>query len=162
MTRKLLKTWKYKAGYHVRYYEFSDEAGLENGDTMMMRMAFTPRGFYLGDPKMARFLILKKGLDPLTIQPLGNDSNGNGGFGLTAQIGFHNAEQKWYGWSHRAIHGFGVGDVVKEGDVCAISGWTDEYLEEHPEDDLSLSVGFEAKDLDDVKKMAVAFAEGVG
>lgn len=24
---------------------------------------------------------------------------------------------KWYGWSHRAIHGFYAGDKVKEGDV---------------------------------------------
>lgn len=23
------------------------------------------------------------------------------------------SDGKWYGWSHRAIHGFGVGDVVK-------------------------------------------------
>ena len=162
MTRKLLKTWKYKVGYHVRYYEHSEEAGLENGDTMIMRSAFTPIGHYIGSPRDARFLILKKGLDPETIQPLRNDPNGNGGFGLTAQIGFNDEEQKWYGWSHRAIYGFGVGDAVKEGDVCSTSGWTDEYLADHPEDDLSLPVGFRADSLIDAQKMAIAFAEGVG
>jgi hypothetical protein len=27
-------------------------------------------------------------------------------------IGFSEKEQKWYGWSHRAIHGFGSGDKI--------------------------------------------------
>ena len=27
-----------------------------------------------------------------------------------ASIGFSPQNQKWYGWSHRAIHGFGIGD----------------------------------------------------
>ena len=76
-------------------------------------------------------------------------------------IGFCEQEQKWYGWSHRAIYGFGVGDVVKEGDCTATSGWTDEYLAEHPEEDLSLPVGFKAETLDDAKRMAIAFAESV-
>lgn len=31
-------------------------------------------------------------------------------------IGFSEKEQKWYGWSHRAIYGFGVGSQVKKGD----------------------------------------------
>ena len=60
-------------------------------------------------------------------------------------IGFSEKEQKYYGWSHRAIYGFGIGDIVKEGDVIAES----------------FSVGFEAKNLDDSKRMAIAFAEGV-
>lgn len=35
-------------------------------------------------------------------------------------IGFHEPTQKWYGWSHRAYYGFGVGDKVEKGD----SGYT--------------------------------------
>ena len=50
-----------------------------------------------------------------------------------ACIGFSHSEKKWYGWSHRAIYGFGIGYIAKEGDSCTTSGWTDEYLEEHPE-----------------------------
>lgn len=30
-------------------------------------------------------------------------------------IGFSEKEKKWYGWSHRAIASFGVGDKVKDG-----------------------------------------------
>lgn len=29
-------------------------------------------------------------------------------------IGFSEKEQKWYGWSHRAISGFGIGDKIFE------------------------------------------------
>ena len=25
---------------------------------------------------------------------------------------------KWYGWSHRAIHGFAIGDKIKKGDIA--------------------------------------------
>lgn len=76
-------------------------------------------------------------------------------------IGFHPEKQKWYGWSHRAMYGFGVGDVVSEGDCCASSGWTEEYLKEHPEEDISLPIGFKAYTLRDAKCMAMAFAESI-
>ena len=80
---------------------------------------------------------------------------------VTCSIGFCPIESKWYGWSHRAIHGFAIGDVVHEGDCTASSGWTDEYLMEHPEADISLPIGFVANSLDDAKRMACAFAESV-
>ena len=60
-------------------------------------------------------------------------------------VGFCKEDGKWYGWSHRAIYGFKIGDKVKKGD-CA-----EEYL----------PIGFEAKDLADCRKMAVAFARSV-
>jgi hypothetical protein len=31
-------------------------------------------------------------------------------------LGFSEREQKWYGWSHRAIVGFGIGDKIFEED----------------------------------------------
>jgi hypothetical protein len=34
----------------------------------------------------------------------------------TSNIGFNQIEQKWYGWSHRAIYGFGIGSECKKGD----------------------------------------------
>lgn len=79
----------------------------------------------------------------------------------TCSIGYHPQKAKWYGWSHRAMYGFGVGDSVKEGDCCASSGWTEEYLAEHPDEDASLPVGYVAEDLNGAKKMAIAFAESV-
>lgn len=35
---------------------------------------------------------------------------------------------------NRMRFGFGVGDTVEEGDCTASSGWTDEFLAEHPEE----------------------------
>ena len=151
MARKIIKVWKYKAGYHVHYEEVSKgEYGIDK--SFVMRVAYTPNGDYIGDPKMARFLIEKRGIEPEKVNPEHN----------VCSIGFSESKNKWFGWSHRAIYGFGIGDVVKEGDCVASSGWTEEYLEEHPEEDLSLPVGFMAKTLDDAKLMAIAFAESVG
>ena len=37
---------------------------------------------------------------------------------ITSGLGFSTEYQKWYGWSHRALFGFGIGSEVKRGD-CA-------------------------------------------
>lgn len=58
-------------------------------------------------------------------------------------IGFSEKEQKWWGWSHRAIYGFEVGHKVKEGHMPL------------------KMVGFKAKNLADCKKLAIAFADDV-
>lgn len=76
-------------------------------------------------------------------------------------IGFNEKKQKWYGWSHRAIAAFGIGDIVKKGDCTNTSGFTKEYLEDHPEDDISLPIGFTARTLKDAKRMAIVFADSV-
>jgi len=103
MTRKLLKTWKYKAGYHVRTEEISGyEAG--DGPPFTMRSAYTPDGLYIGDPKMARYLVVKLGIQPEKAKP---DHN-------VCSIGFCKTNNKWYGWSHRAIVGFALGDKLFE------------------------------------------------
>jgi len=34
----------------------------------------------------------------------------------TICIGYNPTEKKWYGWSHRAIYGFGIGSKCKKGD----------------------------------------------
>ena len=53
---------------------------------------------------------LKKFLKKHGIQPQlrGPDHN-------VPSIGFSEKEQKWYGWSHRAIYGFSIGYTVKRG-----------------------------------------------
>jgi hypothetical protein len=60
-------------------------------------------------------------------------------------IGFSKKEQKWFGWSHRAMFGFGIGHKVKAGDVIAGA----------------IPVGTTAKTLGDARRMAEAFAEAV-
>lgn len=87
------------------------------------------------------------------IQAYGNNS--------CCSIGFNDKEQKWYGWSHRAMFGFGIGHVVKACNCEADRGLSEEYLKEHPEDDLSVPVGFVCKTLDDCKRCAIAFSAAV-
>ena len=105
---------------------------------------------YIGTSDFLNFLESKSIMYPMAV---GNER--------VACIGFSPAYNKWYGWSHRAIYGFGIGDEVHEGDLTNMSGFTDEYLSEHPEKDLSLPVGFVAKNLNDAKRMAIAFADAV-
>jgi len=158
---EVIKVRRYKAGYEIRSERLSEEeSGVGPGGLIVtMKSAYTPEGYYIGSSKDAHRLIVKRGIKPQPREPARPDANN--GRGRTCSIGFCEREQKWYGWSHRAIYGFGIGDVVREGDCTASSGWIDEYLKEHPEEDLSLPVGFIAQNLDDAKRMAIAFADSV-
>jgi len=166
----ILSRRKYKAGYEVReeIHETNFEAipmsepdeisqkimdwiNDHSGEHVVIKAAYTPTGDYIGSPGVAYSLVVKRGIKPELSVPTHK----------VCSIGFCAKEKKWYGWSHRAIFGFGIGDVVKEGDCAASSGWTDEYLAEHPEENTALPVGFTAHTLGDAKRMAVAFAESV-
>ena len=46
---------------------------------------------------------------------------------LTHGVGFSHKDNKWYGWSHRAIFGFTIGSECKKGD-CGYVGTTPEDL----------------------------------
>ena len=145
MFKQEINRRNYKAGYVViKGIVDGSEWGM---DDFEMSRAETTSGDYIGDPKTAHMLCKKRG-----IKPQYRDGQDN-----VCSIGFCEAEQKWYGWSHRAIYGFGVGDTVKEGDCTNSSGWV-----EGSHRDFSLPVGFTAKTLDDAKRMAIAFADSVG
>ena len=109
-------------------------------------------GGYIGTEQEYKFLVENKGL--ILIQKADAKNN-------TCSIGYSVKENKWYGWSHRAICGFTVGDTVGEHDITATSGLTDEYRIQHPEEDKSLPVGYKAKDLNGAKRMAIAYADAV-
>lgn len=49
------------------------------------------------------------------------------GEGDVASIGFNKLEKKWYGWSNRAIYGFGIGDRCKIGDCGFIPSNKEEF-----------------------------------
>lgn len=147
MEREILSTRKYKAGYEIR----TELVTMEGNPDTELKSAYTPDGHYIGNSKSAHRLIVKRGIKP----ELADEKHS------VCSIGFSEKEQKWYGWSHRAIYGFGIGDVAKEGDCCTEPGVIPEYLAEHPEADLSVPVGFEALTLEDAKRMAIAFANSV-
>ncbi len=62
-------------------------------------------GHWIGTHKDARSLAVKFGLRD--IQKADPEDS-------VASIGFNHTEKKWYGWSHRAICGFGKGDRIFE------------------------------------------------
>jgi len=71
--------------------------------------AYSPDGGFIGLEDEAKKFV-ERGIVP-QLRP---DSVA----GNSCSIGFSEAEQKWYGWSHRAMFGFGIGSVVTKGD-CA-------------------------------------------
>ena len=104
--KEVLNVRRYKVGYEVRE-EVIDDSDF-GGDGFTMKRAYTPGGHYIGDSKWGYRLCQKRGIKPELAYPNNN----------VCSIGFCEKEQKWYGWSHRAIYGFGVGDSVVKGD-CA-------------------------------------------
>lgn len=69
-------------------------------------------------------------------------------------MGYSPTRKKWYGWSHRAVFGFGVGSKVSKGDVIASNEFADPRRGVY-------KPGFVARTLDDAKGMAAAFALAV-
>lgn len=124
-----LSVRRYKAGYEIRR-----EIWTHANEPTVMHAAYTPAGAYIGSPRDAYRLVVKRGIAP---EPRAS--------GQVCSIGFSAREQKWYGWSHRAIFGFGRGDSVEAGHCTAA------YL----------PIGFTAHTLADAKQMAAAFAESV-
>ncbi|MEM9085340.1 MAG: hypothetical protein AAGB23_05405 [Pseudomonadota bacterium] len=83
--------------------------------------AVNPNGHYIGNPETAAWLCDERGIAPELASP-------NHG---VCSIGFCEKEQKWYGWSHRAIFGFGVGSKVAKGDCAYVPDNPEELIEEH-------------------------------
>jgi len=141
----------------VRRYKFYDLVTemvpkKVGGSRMPIQYSLSKEGGYLGDSKIAYRLNKKYGIEQF--EKTKDDHS-------VCSIGYSPRSKKWYGWSHRAIFGFKIGDKVKEGDCCNTSGYTDEYLKDHPEEHGTLPVGFEAKTEADCKSMAIAFAQSV-
>ena len=65
---------------------------------------------------------------------------------LTHGVGFSPKDNKWYGWSHRAIYGFGIGSECKKGDCHYVGSTPGEWI---------------AKTMEDAKQMAIDFNNGV-
>jgi hypothetical protein len=76
----------------------------DNPMTRVKDWCYNKSGKFIGTEKEMKFF-LKKGITDF-------DISGNGD--SVCSIGFNPKEQKWYGWSHRAICGYGIGDKVFE------------------------------------------------
>lgn len=74
------------------------------GGEFKVTSAYTPSGEYIGNPKTAHYLVIKRGITPELATPKNN----------VCSVGYCTTDGKWYGWSHRAIVGFGIGNKVFE------------------------------------------------
>ena len=86
-----------------------------------MPVAETMDGHYIGSPDRARALCDERGIWPELREPYHN----------VCSIGFCPAENKWYGWSHRAIYGFGIGSRVKHGDCAYVADTPEGLIEDY-------------------------------
>ena len=98
--------------YKSRGYVLRDEDVLSHFEdkpaghrVLLKRHAYTFDGAYIGRSVFA-YHLWKRGIIP---ELKNSDST-------ICSIGFCEREQKWYGWSHRAICGFGIGDMIFEED----------------------------------------------
>jgi len=113
---EVLGVRRYKAGYEIRTEGIPAEESA-SGTPMTMKSAFvSDTGEYIGSSKWARKLMHVMGIVP-EVRQKPNDMEANGGRGFPCSIGFCEEEQKWYGWSHRAIFGFGLRHTVRIGDA---------------------------------------------
>ena len=103
VTEVTLRRW-YRVGYEMRH-ELIDQADYGGDGLLPMVNCYTPSGDWIGDKRMAHLLFAKVGI---------RHAEKTAGDHCVCSIGFNPANQKWYGWSHRAIVGFGIGDKLFE------------------------------------------------
>lgn len=95
--KELISSKHMKDGFEIRKEKWS--MPWDNTQPVEMESVYNQHGKYIGDVKTAKMLI-EKGILP---EPANEKNN-------VCSIGYSIKDGKWYGWSHRAIHGFGIGD----------------------------------------------------
>lgn len=106
-------------------------------DYKMRRAAYNNQGALIGPVELARWLCRDLGIVPDKIAPSRK----------ICTIGKSRKDGEWYGWSHRVVTSFKIGDVVKK------DGGFGRYLK------LSNDLLIDTEDL--ARDMAVTFAEAV-
>lgn len=96
-------TKKYKAGYILQREGISHESTKK---LTYLTVAYNLDGDYIGDSKMAHFICVKN----LIVPEKANQEH------KVCSIGYCKSKRVYFGWSHRAIRGFKIGDTVKKGD----------------------------------------------
>lgn len=103
MITKTLRSAVSKYGYEVR----EEEVRIVESDLpTIVQSCYSPKGDYLGDQKFTLKLIKEFG-----IQSFEAHKNSES---RVVCMGYSPINKKWYGWSHRAIAGFGIGDKIFE------------------------------------------------
>lgn len=97
LKKKLIKSKKL---YDIWAEEWFDEATMGKDEKpLKLKIARNKNGDYIGEMKMAKTLCDKFGIAP---EKRKSDH-------CVCSIGYSAKKDKWYGWSHRGIGGFGIG-----------------------------------------------------
>jgi len=103
-------------GYLIRTEQVYQDGDEDN--EFEMKTAFTMNEEYIGDPEWAERLY-NMGIVPQLASPKHK----------VCSVGYCEKEDKWYGWSHRAISGFGVGSEVTRGHCAYKPSTKAEFLQ---------------------------------
>jgi hypothetical protein len=125
--------------YDVWKEEHSDDSG-SNQPPIQMDVARNKCGEYIGEKSLAEILCDKHGIVP--------EAREEGG---VCNFGWSESKQKYFGWSHRALVGFAIGDKIFDENF---EGGTDKTpFTSHGSEEI--------KTKEDARKAAMAFAESV-
>lgn len=107
---KLLKVRLDRSGCFEIRKEIVDSGG---DKPLEWEMAYSIHGDYIGDVKVARALA-KLGIMPELPSPAHT----------VCAVGYSAKEKKWFGWSHREIVGFKIGDMIFDERMPGATGKT--------------------------------------
>jgi len=89
------------------YYDIKTEIwSMDGQDDIEVMSAYSKKGDYLGNPKTAKMLVEKFGIKEF--EKTQDDH-------CVCSIGLNPDKNMYSGWSHRAICGFTIGDMIFEG-----------------------------------------------
>jgi hypothetical protein len=91
--------WQKGAADNKPYDIVTTKVDVGLGRKQDMYTAQTPDGHYIGEPQFAEELFLKYGITRFELRVPTSS---------VCSVGFNPKTKKWYGWSHRAIKGFGT------------------------------------------------------
>jgi len=101
MERKILRTAVSKFGYEAREESVTISEGEE---PIVLVSIYSPKGDYIGDRDTVKMLISKYKIRHFEAH--------EGSTSRVVAMGYSPTAMRWYGWSHRAIAGFGIGDKI--------------------------------------------------
>lgn len=102
------------------YYVVEEDCCTGQGDEpTRLISAYNSENHYIGTPEDAKHLCEEVGIYPQLAKPSDN----------VCSVGKSRKDDKWYGWSHRALYGFAPGDSVKKGDCSFLPSCMEEACE---------------------------------
>lgn len=112
-----MATEKQRQNYIEKYCDFIPTTGLGDDNDDYLNIVNKESGAYLTLATKHKVLAIPDSLDFLIEREITEGIDSTFGKGRPANFGFSPKENKWFGWSHRAIYGFTIGSTVKKGDI---------------------------------------------